>query len=180
LSIKRYNGSAQTVQEAKRWNGSEWVKQTVKRWNGTAWVNVSETLKTWQKWSIKTEVTILSYKTQIHATSDFSIDDTDQTVVATAYSFDTETGEFSTSGTANLWSNGGGYSISGGYLESMDVEVSEADPREGTVYVTTYEAVADQTSSEQVKDAQIGTVTSYDQDAYPDNGIQDGFWYIAV
>lgn len=179
MPIKRYNGSGQVSQTARRWNGSAWVKQLVKRWNGSAWVTVSATLHTWQKWSVKTEITVLSYTLVYYSETQSGIGDDDQTTVATDYTFDTSTGWITLTGSANLWENGGGYSESGGDLEVINVVVG-SNPRAGTAYTTIYSVEPDQTSSEQVKDAYLGTVTSYNPSAYPENGIQGGYWYVKV
>lgn len=179
MAIKRYNGSSQVTQTVKRWNGSLWVKQIVKRWNGSDWVNVS-TKYTWQKWSVKTVTTVQSYKLVSISTYDYGISDDSQETTATSYDFNTETGDLTVSGSANLWSNGGGYNIDDGNLEVKNVVVSGVDPRSGTVYVTIYDVQPDQTSSHQEKDAYIEDVTSYDSEAYPDDGQSGDYWYIKV
>ncbi|HPF55357.1 MAG TPA: hypothetical protein PLV03_02340 [Clostridiales bacterium] len=176
MPVKRYNGTTQVNETVKRWNGSSWVAQAVKRWNGSSWVNESLTLYTWQKYSLETE--ILTYKSQIKSTYNFGTSDDDQTTVATSSDFNTATGQFSVSGSANMWENGGGYSLSGDYLDSFSITISGSDPRAGTVYATTYEAVAD--STRQVKGTLLGTVTSYTSNAYPDDGIQSGYWYVKI
>lgn len=182
MPIKRYDGSGQVSQTARRWNGSAWVKQLVKRWNGSAWVTVSATLHTWQKWDVETTTTVTQY-TQSGGGGTYldPISSISTWRLASGYSFDSNTGAFTVSGDVSAVANGGGYELSGGDLNAYTVTPDGGNPDQCFVLLSVYTATPSAWSYDHSKGTtRYADVTSYNPSAYPEKGIQDGYWYVKV
>lgn len=181
MPIKRYNGSSQVVQEAKRWNGSAWVRQVVKRWNGSAWVDIDSVtpVYTWEKWSVEATLVVDSYSDETGGAQFMDqIPSTSTWQLGTGFSFNTTTGAYTVTGSAFATINGGGYE---GSMDEYVVTVDGGDPNWYNVTKYTHTATAATSHYEYSKGAtQYANVTSEDPDAYPANGHQDGYWYVAV
>lgn len=138
----------------------------------------------WAKYNVDSVVT---YKDTV--TSDYNIIDLGISVVGdyrTGYTFDSDTGLYTLTGDSSasipLPPTGSSFTR---YRETTDkskiirhVKKNDLFAGSSTTGYLHYATVASTTNHK--GDTNYGAVTSTDKNAYPDNGEQDGFWYVRI
>lgn len=126
--------------------------------------NESKNVHTWEKYDVIRDYEII--KGEIKTTKP----DDCLTSTYTNYAV-TDNGEFSLSDTSYL----GGYCYVSGTKKSIYNKIMNMTSGNITY---TYQLWTINSSIVDIKDELIGVVSSNNREAYPDNGIQDGYWYV--
>ena len=130
----------------------------------------------WEKYDI-----LYADKITEKSSTDFKVNipsDADTSVKYQGYTFDAETGTFTMTGAD--YTGMPCYYPSSYPNKIYKFKFNNSEMAPSTYTTTTMEAVQDNTIPPKKGSTCYGTVTSEDEDAYPADGEQDGYWYVLV